>query len=81
MALQREILSFPRSDNILEKILSVFDGEKIEINPSLQTFHKSSKTIEVYTHVSSKDFMRIKSHWIKSCLRREVMSHEGTSHA
>ncbi|MCD6570416.1 MAG: hypothetical protein J7L53_06910 [Deltaproteobacteria bacterium] len=78
--------SFPNMEGMVEKIIQIFAGEKVHVNPSLQkqpslrekhpeknflghdfedlrkelTFRKyNSKTTEIYTHVSSKDFIRI----------------------
>ena len=43
----------------LEKLLSGFDGESFVIQELFG--HKSSKTIEIYTHVSNKDTGKIKN--------------------
>jgi len=66
--------SFPSSDGILEKILSVFDGERIEIDPTLRTSEEyfkdlreelvarkySPKTVKSYIHYN-KDFLGFSS--------------------
>lgn len=66
--------SFPSSDGILEKILSVFDGERIEIDPTLRTSEEyfkdlreelvarkySPNTVKSYIHYN-KDFLGFSS--------------------
>ena len=43
----------------LEKLLSILDGGGFVIQERFG--HKSSKTTEIYTHVSNKDLGKIKS--------------------
>jgi len=60
----------------LDRLASLFEGASLDIDPSLQTIvdraeikkdiqellgHKSSKTTEIYTHVSNRDSGKIKS--------------------
>ncbi len=62
--------SFPLNDNVVERLLSIFEGESIDIDPSLQSLREfedlrrelvsrkySAKTIKAYVHYN-EEFLR-----------------------
>ncbi len=62
--IQKKYWYFPDDEGVVEKIVSVFDGENINVDPALQNFDKlerelsarkySPKTVKIYLHYNKE---------------------------